>query len=304
MERLLVTLISAEGLSQAAVEAARRALAAAGGRVADGPRLDPPRALDLLVDGLDKRTARAGVEAVAPDFDVVVQPAAGPRVKRLLVADMDSTMIGQECIDELADFAGRKAEIAAITARAMQGELDFAAALEARVAALAGLEASAIDRCLAERVRPTPGAATLIATLSAAGCRTLLVSGGFTAFTAPVAAALGFDRQVANRLGIADGRLDGTVARPIVDGEAKRTTLEAERAALGLAPEDTLALGDGANDIPMLRAAGLGIAFRAKPGAAAAADAHLRLGDLTAVLWALGLPRSQWRDRESLSAVA
>ncbi len=256
--------------------------------------LDPPHAHDLVVRGLAARAARAAVEAVADDHDVIAQPAAGPRLRRLLVADMDSTMIGQECIDELADFAGRKAEIAAITERAMQGELDFAEALRARVAALAGLEAAAIQRTLAERIRPSPGAATLIATLKAQGTRTLLVSGGFTAFTQAVAQRLGFDRQHANILHLEGDRLAGTVAEPIVDAAAKRATLLAEAAAMGLALQATLAIGDGANDIPMLEAAGLGIAWRARPGAAAAADAHVRHGDLTTILWALGLPRRDW----------
>jgi phosphoserine phosphatase len=207
---------------------------------------------------------------------------------------MDSTMIQQECIDELADFAGLKAEIAAITERAMQGELDFESALDARVAALKGLDASAIDRCLAERITLTPGARTLIGTMKAQGARTLLISGGFTAFTGPVAARIGFDRQVANLLHIADGKLDGTVAKPIVDSAVKRDTLIAERATLGLETADTLAVGDGANDIPMLQAAGLGIAYHAKPKASAAADAAVRVGDLTVLLSAQGIPRSQW----------
>lgn len=291
---LIVTLARADGLSQSEVAAASAALSAAGGAVTAEVALDPPHAHDLVVRGLAPAAARAAVEAVADGHDVIVQPAAGPRFRRLLVADMDSTMIGQECIDELADFAGRKAEIAAITERAMQGELDFAEALKARVAALAGLEAAAIERTLAERIRPNPGARTLVATLRAHGARTLLVSGGFTAFTAPVAERIGFDRQHANRLGIKDGRLSGTVAEPIVDSATKRATLLAEAAALGLPIEATLAIGDGANDIPMLEAAGLGIAYRAKPKAAAAADAHIRHGDLSTILWALGLPRRDW----------
>ncbi len=256
--------------------------------------IDPPHATDLIVRGLAAPALRAAVEAAADGFDVVVQPASGPRRKRLLVADMDSTMIGQECIDELADFAGKKAEIAAITERAMQGELDFEAALDARVAALRGLDAGAIARCLEERITLTPGATTLIATMKGWGARTLLISGGFTAFTEVIAARIGFDRQVANLLHIAGGRLDGTVAKPIVDSAVKRDTLIAERATLGLETADTLAVGDGANDIPMLEAAGLGIAYHAKPKAAAAADAAIRVGDLTSLLWAQGVPRAAW----------
>ncbi len=291
---LIATLVSADGLSQAALSAASEAIAAAGGVPSAESAFDPPFATDIVIRGLSQRQARAALEAACPHLDVIVQPAGGPRVKRLLVADMDSTMIGQECIDELADFAGLKAEIAAITERAMQGELDFEAALDARVAALKGLDASAIQRCLDDRITLMPGARTLVGTMTALGARSLLVSGGFTAFTGPVAAAIGFDRQVANLLHLRDGRLAGTVARPIVDGAVKRDTLVAERTSLNLEPADTLAVGDGANDIPMLQAAGLGIAYHAKPGAAAAADAAVRVGDLTVLLSAQGIPRSQW----------
>ena len=281
-------------MSQHDLAAASEAIAAAGGVPSAESAFDPPHATDLVIRSLSQAAARAALEAALPHIDVIVQPAAPTRRKRLLVADMDSTMIQQECIDELADFAGLKAEIAAITERAMQGELDFEAALDARVAALKGLDATAIDRCLAERSTLMPGARTLIATMKALGARTLLISGGFTAFTAPVAARIGFDRQVANLLHIADGRLDGTVAKPIVDSAVKRDTLIAERATLGLETADTLAVGDGANDIPMLQAAGLGIAYHAKPKASAAADAAVRVGDLTVLLSAQGIPRSQW----------
>lgn len=291
---LAVTVISPAGKSHQAEAAARVSLFMAGGRIEDSVPFDRPFAERILVSGLDRAAARAAVEADARDFDVVVQPDGPPHAKRLLVADMDSTIIGQECIDELADFAGRKAEIAAITEAAMRGELDFAEALRARVAALAGLAEEAIDRTLAERVRLNPGARTLVATMKAHGARCVLVSGGFTAFTGPVSAMAGFDRQVANRLDITGGRLSGHVAEPIVDSATKRSVLLAECAALGIGPEDTLAVGDGANDIPMLEAAGLGIAYRAKPRAAAAADAHIREGDLSAILWAQGIPRSRW----------
>jgi phosphoserine phosphatase len=290
---LIATLVSASGLSQQDLSTASDAVATAGGVPSAESAFDPPHATDLVIRGLSQAQARAALEAALPHLDVIVQPA-GIRRKRLLVADMDSTMIGQECIDELADFAGLKAKIAAITERAMQGELDFEAALDARVAALKGLDATAIDRCLAERITLMPGARTLIATMKALGARTLLISGGFTAFTAPVAARIGFDRQVANLLHIADGRLDGTVAKPIVDSAVKRDTLIAERATLNLETADTLAVGDGANDIPMLQAAGLGIAYHAKPKAAAAADAAVRVGDLAVLLSAQGIPRSEW----------
>lgn len=290
---LICTLISPIGLSQADIAAASDALRAAGGIISAEVALDPPHATDLVVRGLTQPAARAALEAL-PDLDIVVQPAGSTRRKLLLVADMDSTMIGQECIDELADFAGLKAEIAEITERAMQGELDFAAALDARVAALAGLDADAIRRCLEERIHLTPGARTLIQTMKSLGARTVLISGGFTAFTETVANLIGFDRQVANLLHIEADRLTGTVGKPIVDSAVKRTTLIAEREALGLAEDATLAVGDGANDIPMLEAAGLGIAYHAKPKAAAAADAAVRVGDLTSLLWAQGIPRSEW----------
>ncbi|MGQ5700894.1 phosphoserine phosphatase SerB [Sandaracinobacteroides sp. A072] len=295
---LIVTLSSPHGLSQAAPAAASEALRAAGGLVSAEVAFDPPYAIDLVVRGLSAPAARAAIELETEGFDIVAQPAGPARLKRLLVADMDSTMIGQECIDELADYAGRKAEIAAITERAMQGELDFAQALEERVAALAGLDADAIRQCLEERISLTPGARTLIGTMRAKGARTILISGGFTAFTETIASRIGFDRQVANRLDIADGRLTGTVAHPIVDSGVKRATLLAERDTLGLPPEATLAVGDGANDIPMIEAAGLGIAYHAKPRAAEAADAAVRHGNLTALLWAQGLPRSEWLQAE------
>jgi len=226
-------------------------------------------------------------------LDVIVQPAESRR-KKLLVADMDSTMITVECIDELADYAGIKDRIAAVTEAAMRGELDFAEALDARVALLKDLEASAIDRCRAERVRLMPGARALIRTMKAHGARTVLVSGGFTVFAEPVAAEIGFDVAIANRLGIAGDRLDGLVARPIVDAATKRATIEAERATLGLETAETLAVGDGANDIPMIQAAGLGVAYHAKPKTAAAAGARVDHGDLTALLWAQGYKRREW----------
>ena len=291
---LVATLIAAHGLSQADVATAREAIAAAAGRVTAENAFDAPFATDLLLAGIDAGTARQALESVFPALDVVVQPADAPRRKRLLVADMDSTMIQQECIDELADFAGLKAEIAAITERAMHGELDFEAALDARVAALAGLDAQAIDRCLATRIQLMPGARTLVATMRKLGARTVLVSGGFTAFTGPVAEQIGFDRQVANHLHVAAGKLSGSVGRPIVDSTHKRATLIEERDALGLATADTLAVGDGANDILMLQESGLGLAYHAKPKAQAAADAAIRFGDLRTILWAQGIPAAEW----------
>ncbi len=240
----------------------------------------------------DLRAARWALEEF-PGVDVIVQPD-GPRRKKLLVADMDSTIIGQECIDELADYAGLKAEIAAITERAMQGELDFEAALRKRVALLAGLDEGAIGRCLAERVRPNPGAVTLVRTMRGLGASCLLVSGGFLSFAEPVAREVGFDRVRANRLGIADHVLTGRVDSPVVDAEAKRTALIETRDELGLQPSDVLAVGDGANDRRMIQEAGLGVAYRAKPVLAEVADARLDHHGLDALLWAQGIPRRDW----------
>ena len=237
--------------------------------------------------------ARRVLRGYFPQADVIVQPLAN-RAKSLLVADMDSTMITVECIDELADYAGLKAEVAAVTEAAMRGELDFAGALDARVALLAGLPETAIEQCLHERVRIMPGAEVLVRTMRARGGRCVLVSGGFTRFAEPVGSAIGFDRVVANVLEVADGRLTGRVVKPIVGADAKLATLRAEAAALGIGPEQVLAVGDGANDLPMVRAAGLGVAYRAKPIVAAAAGARIEHGDLTALLWAQGIPRGEW----------
>ena len=239
------------------------------------------------------QAARDALEGVYPGVDVVVQPLAG-REKRLLVADMDSTMITVECIDELADYAGIKPQIAAITEAAMRGELDFGAALDARVALLKDLGADAIDRCRAERVRLMPGAQTLVRTMRARGATTILVSGGFTAFAEPVGAELGFERVIANRLEVEAGKLTGTVTKPIVDSATKERTLREARLERGLPDEATLAVGDGANDLAMIRIAGLGVAYHAKPIVAAEAGARIDHNDLTALLWAQGLPRRDW----------
>ena len=240
----------------------------------------------------DLKAARWALEEL-PGVDVIVQPD-GPRRKRLLVADMDSTIIGQECIDELADYVGLKDEIAAITERAMQGELDFEAALRQRVALLAGLDEGAIARCLTERVRPNPGAVTLVRTMRGLGASCLLVSGGFLSFAEPVARDVGFDRIRANRLGIANALLTGEVDSPVVDAAAKRAALVAARDELDLQAADVLAVGDGANDRPMIEEAGLGVAYRAKPVLADIADARLDHHGLDALLWAQGIPRREW----------
>jgi phosphoserine phosphatase len=285
------TLIAAGRLTRGDISSGIDALEQAGCRPTQGVWIDEGDAADLPF-ALDPTSGRAAIEGMH-GIDVIVQPSANRR-KKLLVADMDSTMITVECIDELADYAGIKAEIAAVTEAAMRGELDFADALDARVALLRDLDAAAIDRCRAERVRLMPGAKALIRTMKAHGARTVLVSGGFTVFAEPVAAEIGFDVAIANRLGISGGRLDGLVAKPIVDAATKRITIEAERQALGLETAETMAVGDGANDIPMIQAAGLGVAYHAKPKTAATAGARVDHGDLTALLWAQGYARSEW----------
>ena len=216
-------------------------------------------------------------------------------VPRLFVSDMDSTMIGQECIDELADFAGIKEKVAAITERAMRGELDFSAALRERVGLLEGLEEAAIDRCLAERIEPIEGARTLVATLRSKGCRAVLVTGGFHHFADPVAQQLGFERVVGNRLSVGGGKLTGSLSGPISDAGTKLATLEDERGQLGEGAR-VLATGDGANDIPMLVAADYGIAYRAKPKAEEAANGRITSTDLTAILKLFDIPQHEWLD--------
>lgn len=238
--------------------------------------------------------ARIILESLIPATDIVVQPGDAMRRKRLLVADMDSTMITVECIDELADYAGLKPEVAAITERAMRGELDFAAALHARVALLEGMPEATLAACLVERVKATSGARTLVATMRAHGAWTLLVSGGFTAFAGPVAASLGFDEAIANCLEVRSGVLTGKVSGPVIDAAAKAAGQAQAKERLGLLAGEDMAVGDGANDLMMIEAAGLGVAFRAKPLLAAAADASIVHADLTALLWAQGYTRADW----------
>lgn len=216
------------------------------------------------------------------------------RRKRLLVTDMDSTIITIECIDELADFAGLKPEIAAVTRRAMNGELDFAAALRERVALLAGLPVDAVAAVIAERLRLMPGARTLVQTMRAHGATTALVSGGFTAFTRHVQRLCGFDVEEANELEVRDGRLTGRLVGELRGAQAKLGTLERLRAGLGLTPAETLAAGDGANDLPMIKAAGLGVAFRAHPRVRAEAPVRVTHGDLTALLFLQGYRRREF----------
>ncbi len=237
---------------------------------------------------------RTAASALADDaVDIIAQPVEGRR-KKLLISDMDSTLIGQECIDELAAVHDLKPRVSAITERAMRGELDFAASLTERVALLKDIPAASIERLLAETITASPGAATMVATLKAQGVRTVLVSGGFKQFAGPIAERLGIDAMYANELLVVDGLLTGRVAEPILGADAKRERLLAECEALGIGPEDAVALGDGANDLAMIGAAGLGLAYRAKPAVAAAADAEIAHADLTAVLYAFGFKAGEF----------
>lgn len=241
------------------------------------------------MEAADPAAVRAAAETALAGrpVDVCVQPWNGRR-KRLLVADMDSTIIGCECIDELADFAGVKAQVSEITERAMRGELDFEAALRERVGMLKGLPLGDLQRAYDERVRLNPGARTLVRTMAAHGARCVLVSGGFTFFTGRVAQAAGFHADRANRLGEGEGVLTGTVHDPILGREAKLAALREEAAGLGADLSEALAIGDGANDLAMIEAAGLGVAYRAKPIVAAQADAKVDHADLTALLYFQG----------------
>ena len=227
-------------------------------------------------------------------LDFAVQPAAGRR-KALFLADLESTIIGQEMLDELAEALGLRDEISRITSRAMAGELDFAEALSARVGLLAGLPTSALDEA-ARRMTLNPGAKTLVQTLREAGVTTALVTGGFSQFAEPIAAACGFDEIAANRLEVANGRLTGTVAEPLLDRDGKLATLERLAAQRGVGSEAACAVGDGANDAAMLAAAGLGVAYRGKPAARAAARVSIDHGDLTALLYLQGYRRAEFRE--------
>ena len=275
------------------LDAAREELAAKGWPVAAAePVISGENAIELLLPDGDAGVVRAILSCHFAPCDLLVADRE-IAIPHLFVSDMDSTMIGQECIDELADYAGIKPQIAAITERAMLGEIDFRTALRERVALLKGLDESAIAQCLAERIRPMPGAKTLVATLKSLGCHTVLVTGGFHAFADPVAEMLGFERVVGNRLAVAIGKLTGGLDGPISDSATKAATLAEESERLG-AQTASLAMGDGANDIPMLAAATFGIAYYAKPKARDAADGWIERGDLTAVLELLGVPKRDW----------
>jgi phosphoserine phosphatase len=281
-------------LDSTAIEAARAALPS-------------PEHADWLFEGIaadirfssteDVRTISARLREAMNGLriDIVVQPQIDRR-KRLLLADMDSTMIGQECVDELAAYAGLKEHVAAITERAMRGEIAFEPALRERVALLKNLPVTVIDDVLAKHITLTPGAIALVRTMRAHGAYTCLVSGGFTAFTNRIAEMIGFQENRANTLLIEDGKLTGEVAEPIVGREAKLATLIDLRESFDFDNLDTIVVGDGANDLAMIEQAGLGVAYHAKPAVAAAAGARIDHGDLTALLYAQGYKRSESID--------
>lgn len=255
--------------------------------------LDPGVAAEFPLEAMPANRWEVWQGLQTLGVDLVVQPAAG-RKKRLLLADMDSTMIRQECIDELAEEAGVGAYVAAITARAMNGELDFEAALRERVGLLKGLPVAVIDRVLRDRITLMPGGRALLATMKANGGHAVLVSGGFTAFTTRIAEVLGFDENRANTLLIENGALTGAVAEPILGREAKLQTLIEVAARLGITEAEAIAVGDGANDLAMLTRAGAGVALHAKPSVAAQCDIRINHGDLTALLFIQGYAREDF----------
>ncbi|MGC1470186.1 MAG: phosphoserine phosphatase SerB [Sphingorhabdus sp.] len=292
----IATLIAADHLDSGMLSEVADRLRDAGLEPGEHYWLEQGKAADLEFEG-QIETARDALRGVENILDICVQHATNRR-KMLLVSDMDSTIITIECIDELADYAGIKAEIAEITERAMQGELDFEGALRGRVALLKGLHRDTIQQCIDERVRLTPGADILLKTLRGWGAHGLLVSGGFTDFVAAVVDMAGFDSMAANRLGISGDYLDGTVDGDIVDAREKARQLHNARQQLGIAPELVLSAGDGANDILMVEAAieggGIGAAYHAKPALAEKANFAIRHNDLTALLFAQGVRRSDW----------
>ncbi len=290
---LVATLIAdpaREPLSEATLDRAAQALAGIERRRWLGEDV----AADIVFVG-ELGPKRAAIEAgfAGAPIDVIVQPLAG-REKRLLVADMDSTLIGQECVDELAACAGVGAHVASVTERAVRGEIAFEPALRERVALLAGLPETVVDEVLAKSITLNPGARTLVQTMKARGARVVVVSGGFRPFTRAVAARLGADEDRANALEISEGRLTGKAIEPILGQDAKLAALNEIAAAMGLDLSETMAVGDGANDLAMLLAAGFGAAYRAKPKVAAAAHARINHGDLTALLYAQGIRRKEF----------
>ncbi len=284
----LLTAPSSPSLDPALVDNLRNAWG--GG---DAIWLAPDEAAEFTLETMPDNRWDVWTDLQNMGVDLVVLPAEGRR-KKMLLADMDSTMIEQECIDELADEAGVGERVKDITARAMNGELDFEGALTERVGLLKGLDESVIGKVLAERITFMPGGKALLATMKAQGAYAALVSGGFTAFTAKVATELGFDENRANTLFAEDGKLTGDVGRPILGREAKVQALKEITARLGLGHNDVMAVGDGANDLGMLGLAGAGVALHAKPSVAAECDIRINHGDLTALLYIQGYAKSEF----------
>jgi phosphoserine phosphatase len=288
----VATIIAPQGISSAALEKARALLTGASTpmRLADGIAADIAFAPENQID--PRALAGRLREAAGPGVDIVVQPVAHRR-KKLFLADMDSTMIEQECIDELAAYVGLKDHVAEITERAMRGEIAFEPALRERVALLKGLPVSIIEEVIEKHITLTPGGRTLVSTMRAHGAHTCLVSGGFTLFTNRIAAMIGFDATHANKLVVDHGQLAGTVEDPIFGRTAKLQSLRTLRERFGLAREETLVAGDGANDLDMILDAGLGVAYHGKPKVAEAAAARIDHADLAALLYAQGYRREE-----------
>jgi len=289
---LIARLIADPATLEASLDAATTELAGADMPIAQAVMLDHwSEVLQLTLPHGEAATLRMALRHFG-ECDAIISDRE-LRVPDVFVSDMDSTMIGQECIDELADFAGLRPQVAAITERAMRGELDFASALNERVGLLAGMDETTIATCLAERITPMDGARTLVATLKHHGCKSVLVTGGFHHFADPVAEQIGFDQVFANRLAVADGKLSGQLVGAITDASAKRRVLVEEMAVFG-DNAASLATGDGANDVPMLQAATWGVAYRAKPRARDAADGWIERGDLRSILKLLEIPEHDW----------
>lgn len=285
----IITLISPPGMLDASLAVSLRNAWGGG----DAVWLAPDEAVEFAVAAAPSNFWEIWENLQAMSVDLVMQPD-GDRRKKLLIADMDSTMIGQECIDELADVAGVGDHVKAITARAMNGELDFIEALDERVALLAGQPVSIIDDVLAERISFTSGGPELLATIKANGAYAALVSGGFTAFTGHVADTLGFDEHRANTLLTDAGTLTGKAGRPVLGQQAKIEALEEITERLGISEVDAVAVGDGANDLGMLGRAGMGVALHAKPAVAAQCDVRINHGDLSALLYLQGYAKSDF----------
>lgn len=288
MKYVLTLIAGTARLSHSTVAAVHGALAAAGATPGETEWLAPDRACDIPFEGIASDEAEAGARSALAGqaVDLIAQLAAGRR-KKLLVADMESTIIDNEMIDELAGELGLQERMAELTARTMRGELDFAQSLIARVRMLEGLDASLLEKRFAG-IKVNPGAIQLVATMRANGAYCALVSGGFTVYSDHVRKLIGFDHAQANRLEVADGKLTGRVAEPVLDRDAKRACLMQMADKLSITPAEAVAVGDGANDLAMVKAAGLGVAYHGKPILAEAADLRVDHGDLTALLYAQG----------------